>query len=261
MSDLSREMSDKLLDGTGDGPAALRQLLAAAARPGSPAELRGEHAARAAFVASARRVPHGAGALPAPARAARAWRRIVIGKTIAAIALTAGAGGVAVAATSTARSAEPPTVTTIPAPPRTVSPSRVADVDLAPGVDDPDVRPAPPGGSVREPADGAIGPDRARSAERDPAKNRAPGAPADPPAATPDRPGPAAAPPHTTTSPPVPAQPPNSGAGAGKSEKPEKPEKAEQTGKTSKTPPPDPPRSKPDTPPGQLKKSAAESEE
>ena len=45
---LSGTAAQRLLDG-GDGPPPLPQLLAAATAPATPAELRGESAARAAF--------------------------------------------------------------------------------------------------------------------------------------------------------------------------------------------------------------------
>ena len=96
---LPRSTTDRLLDG-GTGPEPLRQLLAAAAAPAQADELGGEQAARLAFTTSA-------GSRPLPDVAAhnfprrtRALSWIVAAKAIAAIALTAGAGGVAVAATS-----------------------------------------------------------------------------------------------------------------------------------------------------------------
>ncbi|SFP10487.1 hypothetical protein SAMN04489713_111337 [Actinomadura madurae] len=67
--------AERLLDG-GDGPAALRALLSAAAAPGRPEELGGEDAAVAAFLAA-----------PRPARRHRAadLRRFLTAKIIAAV--------------------------------------------------------------------------------------------------------------------------------------------------------------------------------
>jgi hypothetical protein len=89
--------AQRLLDG-GDGPPPLPQLLAAATAPATPAELRGESAARAAFRTSVHSAP-----LPHPRRSTvRTTTTIIVAKAIAAIALTAStAGGIALATTST----------------------------------------------------------------------------------------------------------------------------------------------------------------
>jgi hypothetical protein len=96
---LSRVAADRLLDG-GPGPEPLRHILTVAAGPGRYEELRGEDAARLAFIASAR-----AGTAPDPRgrcsqATARTLTRIMAAKAITAIALTVGAGSVAVAATT-----------------------------------------------------------------------------------------------------------------------------------------------------------------
>ena len=96
---LSGAAAHRLLDGSDDGPAPLRQLLAAATAPASEAELQGEDAARAAF----RSAVH---ATPVPLRDSRRVRAttatgILTAKIIAALALTATtAGGVALATNS-----------------------------------------------------------------------------------------------------------------------------------------------------------------
>jgi hypothetical protein len=94
---LSGATAQRLLDG-GDGPPPLPQLLAAATAPATPAELRGESAARAAFRTSAHSAP-----LPHPRRSTvRTTTTIIVAKAIAAIALTAStAGSIALATTST----------------------------------------------------------------------------------------------------------------------------------------------------------------
>ena len=96
---LSGTAAQRLLDG-GDGPPPLPQLLAAATAPATPAELRGESTARAAFRTSVHTAP-----LPhdIPRRSpVHATSTIMIAKAIAAIALTAStAGGIALATTST----------------------------------------------------------------------------------------------------------------------------------------------------------------
>jgi len=102
---LSGAAAHRLLDGSDDPPAPLRQLLAAATAPASEAELQGEDAARAAF----RSAVH---ATPVPLRDSRRVRAttatgILTAKIIAALALTAStAGGVALATNS--YSAHPP---------------------------------------------------------------------------------------------------------------------------------------------------------
>ena len=96
---LSGAAAHRLLDGSDDAPAPLRQLLAAATAPASEAELQGEDAARAAF----RSAVH---ATPVPLRDSRRVRAttatgILTAKIIAALALTAStAGGVALATNS-----------------------------------------------------------------------------------------------------------------------------------------------------------------
>ena len=96
---LPRSTTDRLLDG-GVGPEPLRQLLAAAAAPAQADELGGERAAHRAFITAARFPPLIGAAPHNPRRHNRALSWIVAAKAIAAVALTAGAGGVAVAATS-----------------------------------------------------------------------------------------------------------------------------------------------------------------
>ena len=106
---LPRSTTDRLLDG-GTGPEPLRQLLAAAAGPAQADELGGEQAAHTTFTTAAQfRLPPGVATHHSPRRTqAQSW--IVAAKTIFAIALTAGAGGVAVAATSSPFPAGPPEV-------------------------------------------------------------------------------------------------------------------------------------------------------
>jgi hypothetical protein len=104
---LSGTAARRLLDG-GDGPPPLPQLLAAATAPATPAELRGESTARAAFRTSVHTAP-----LPhdIPRRSpVQATSTIMIAKAIAAIALTAStAGGIALATTSTPVGSHPRT--------------------------------------------------------------------------------------------------------------------------------------------------------
>jgi hypothetical protein len=96
---LSGAAAHRLLDGSDDAPAPLRELLAAATAPAMEAELQGEDAARAAF----RSAVH---ATPVPIRDSRRFRAttatgILTAKIIAALALTATtAGGVALATNS-----------------------------------------------------------------------------------------------------------------------------------------------------------------
>lgn len=101
MSDqtLSRAAAEALLDGR-PGPERLRYVLSVAAGPGEPDELRGEEAARAAFLAAAD-TSAAPGTVVDPVRVrGRTLSRIVAAKAIAAVALTVGAGSVAVAATT-----------------------------------------------------------------------------------------------------------------------------------------------------------------
>jgi hypothetical protein len=96
---LSGAVAHRLLDGSDDGPAPLRRLLAAATAPAGEAELQGEDAARAAFRAAVH-------ATPVPLRDSRRVRAttatgILTAKIVAALALTAStAGGVALATNS-----------------------------------------------------------------------------------------------------------------------------------------------------------------
>jgi hypothetical protein len=96
---LPRSTTDRLLDG-GTGPDPLRHLLAAAAAPAQAGELDGEQVARLAFTMSAGFRPFPGGAAHNSPKRTRALSWIVAAKAIAAVALTAGASGVAVAATS-----------------------------------------------------------------------------------------------------------------------------------------------------------------
>jgi hypothetical protein len=96
---LPRSTTDRLLD-TGTGPEPVRQLLAAAAAPAQAGELDGEQVARLAFTMSAGCRPLPDVAAPNSPKRTRALSWIVAAKAIAALALTAGASGVAVAATS-----------------------------------------------------------------------------------------------------------------------------------------------------------------
>jgi hypothetical protein len=108
---LSATTAKRLLGGDPDGSlnslvrndkqAALAQFLAAATRPGTTSELRGESAARAAFISLATTHPLPDNALRSTPMRARTLSRIVIAKAIVALTLTAGAGGVALATTST----------------------------------------------------------------------------------------------------------------------------------------------------------------
>jgi hypothetical protein len=96
---LSRAAAEALMDG-GPGPERLRCVLTVAAGPAEPDELRGEAAARLAFRTAAEAWPV-SGTVDDPVRRrARTMSRIVAAKVIAAVALTVGAGGVAVAATT-----------------------------------------------------------------------------------------------------------------------------------------------------------------
>jgi hypothetical protein len=97
---LSRATTEQLLDGH-DGPAPLVQLLAAATMPATATELRGEPVALAAFTSPGptNPLPHETG-WSTPTRAST-LSRIMVAKAIAGLVLTASAGGVALAATST----------------------------------------------------------------------------------------------------------------------------------------------------------------
>jgi hypothetical protein len=96
---LSRSTTDRLLDG-GTGPEPLQYLLAAAAAPPRADELGGEQAARQAFIAAACFRPLLDVAPNKHRGRTRTLSWIVAAKAITAVALTAGAGGVALAATS-----------------------------------------------------------------------------------------------------------------------------------------------------------------
>ena len=108
---LSATTAERLLRGDPDGglkslvrndeSAALTQFLAAAIRPGTASELRGESAARAVFLSLATTHPLPDEALRSTPMRARTLSRIVIAKAVVALTVTAGAGGVALATTST----------------------------------------------------------------------------------------------------------------------------------------------------------------
>jgi hypothetical protein len=108
---LSATTAKRLLGGDPDGglnslvrndkQAALAQFLAAATRPGTASELRGESAARAVFISLATTHPLPDEAPRSTPMRARTLSRIVIAKAVVALTLTAGAGGVALATTST----------------------------------------------------------------------------------------------------------------------------------------------------------------
>ena len=172
---LSEATARRLLDGSGDGPPPLPQLLAAATAPGTAAELQGEAAARAAFQSSVHAAPGPVRPRTARAKTATA---IVTAKIIAAVVLTAGtAGGVALATNS--YSAHPQETPGVSGPGTTavrgVSPRGTPTATTVPSPETPDGT-AESGGSAEPDADG----DRAVS-------------PAGPGAAPPVRPG--AAPP------------------------------------------------------------------
>jgi hypothetical protein len=141
---LSRSTTDRLLDG-GTGPEPLEHLLAAAAAPPQADEVSGEQAARQAFVAAAGFQPLLAVAPNRPRRRTRALSWIVAAKAIAAVALTAGAGGVAVAATSSSFPAGPPEVSNrLEAGPNLSIARPTVVVDRARGTTpQPDTEPAP----------------------------------------------------------------------------------------------------------------------
>lgn len=127
-------VAERLLDG-GDGPADLRQLLDAAAGPGTASELAGEAAVRAAFVDAPRTAP-----LPSdPSRTSvfsTALSKILAAKALAAIVLVAGAtGGVALAATSTRAPEAPPAAGAYAT--SGARPSAVADLGRPGGPDHP----------------------------------------------------------------------------------------------------------------------------
>jgi hypothetical protein len=108
---MPRAASEQLLDG-GAGPAPLAHFLAAAAGPGTATELRGEGAALSAFTTAVLSRPLPDDECRSSPMHARTLSRIVVAKAIAALALTAGAGGVAVAATSTTLPVDQPEATT-----------------------------------------------------------------------------------------------------------------------------------------------------
>jgi hypothetical protein len=141
---LPRSTSDRLLDG-GVGSEPLRQLLAAAAAPAQADELGGEQAARRAFTTAARFPPLPGVATHHSRRRSRALSWMVAAKAIAAVALTAGAGGVAMAATSGSFPGGLPDVSTHQEPgpdPTPALPTVV--VDRARGTTErPDTGPAP----------------------------------------------------------------------------------------------------------------------
>lgn len=83
-----------------DEQAVLAQLLAAVTGPGTANELAGESAARVAFLSSVTTHPLPDCAHRSIYMRARTLSRIVVAKAVVALALTAGAGGVALAATS-----------------------------------------------------------------------------------------------------------------------------------------------------------------
>lgn len=98
---LSRRDARRILRGdyTAGGPA-LRGVLAAASAPTDPGELAGERAAMAAFAVS---VPAGPATVPEPAGRGPKWAGAIttrVAATVAAVALVAGGGLVAVAATT-----------------------------------------------------------------------------------------------------------------------------------------------------------------
>ena len=160
---LSGAAAHRLLDGSDDAPAPLRQLLAAATAPASEAELQGEDAARAAF----RSAVH---ATPVPLRDSRRVRAttatgILTAKIIAALALTAStAGGVALATNS--YSAHPPQSPIVSGSARAgaqvggVSPSGMTTSTAmrTPGGDDRSDSSAPLGEDGEAADDGAVSP-------------------------------------------------------------------------------------------------------
>lgn len=98
---LTRTAAERLLDG-GDGPADLRQLLDAAAGPGTASEHAGEAAALAAFVDAPRTAALPSHPPRSPSMLSTALSKILAAKAIAVIAVAAAAtGGVALAAQST----------------------------------------------------------------------------------------------------------------------------------------------------------------
>jgi hypothetical protein len=158
---LPRSTTDRLLDG-GTGPEPLRQILAAAAGPAQADELGGEQAAHTTFTTAAQfRLPPGVATHHFPRRT-RALSWIVAAKTIFAIALTAGAGGVAVAATSSSFPIGPPEVSNRQEAGPNLSTARpTVVVDRARGTArQPDTEPAPesspgPPGSARRDSTGS----------------------------------------------------------------------------------------------------------
>ena len=165
---LPRPTTDRLLDG-GDGPEPVRQLLAAAAAPAQPGELDGEQVARLAFTMSTRcrPLPDRTTAHHFPQRT-RALSWIVAAKAIAALALTAGASGVAVAATATSFPDDPPDASTQqptdphpPTAPPTVLVDRAHDT-----AQQPDTEPAPPDLARRDRTESGQTPTRTAPAAR-----------------------------------------------------------------------------------------------
>lgn len=147
---LPRSSTDRLLD-EGVGPEPLRQLLAAAGAPAQAGELGGEQAAQRAFATAARCPPLPGVLTHGSRRRTRALSWIVAAKAIAAVALTAGAGGVAMAATSGSLPGGLPDVSTHQtSDPDPVTARPTVVVDRAPGTTEgPDTEPAP------EPAPGS----------------------------------------------------------------------------------------------------------
>jgi hypothetical protein len=118
-----------------DKQAALAQFLAAATRPCTASELRGESAARAAFLSLATTDPLPDKALRSTPMRARTLSRIVVAKAVVALTLTAGAGGVALATTSTSLPAQDTeTVATTTAAP----PTAPIDLNTINETDEPD---------------------------------------------------------------------------------------------------------------------------
>ena len=106
---LTRTAAERLLDG-GDGPADLRQLLDAAAGPGTASEHAGEAAALAAFVDAPRTAALPSHPPRSPSMLSTALSKILAAKAIAVIAVAAAAtGGVALAAQSTGAPENRPT--------------------------------------------------------------------------------------------------------------------------------------------------------
>jgi hypothetical protein len=152
---LPRPTTDRLLDG-GVGPEPLRHLLAAAAAPAQADELGGEQAAHRAFATATQFPPLPGVATYGYRRRTRALSWIVAAKAIAAVALTAGAGGVAMAATSGSFPGGLPDVSTHQRPdPTTARPTVVVDrargTAARPNTEPaPESSPDPPGSARRD---------------------------------------------------------------------------------------------------------------